>query len=32
MDNGMLKMVYMNSNASGFGLATSSDGLNMDQR
>ena len=28
MDNGTLKMVYMNSNASGFGLATSSDGLN----
>lgn len=26
--NGSLKMVYMNSNASGFGLATSSDGLN----
>ena len=28
MDNGTLKMVYMNSNASGFGFATSSDGLN----
>jgi predicted GH43/DUF377 family glycosyl hydrolase len=26
--NGSLKMVYMNSTASGFGLATSSDGLN----
>jgi predicted GH43/DUF377 family glycosyl hydrolase len=28
MDNGTLKMVYMNSNASGFGFATSTDGLN----
>ncbi|MDP2364054.1 MAG: hypothetical protein Q8M94_09825, partial [Ignavibacteria bacterium] len=28
MDNGTLKMVYMNSNASGFGIATSTDGLN----
>jgi predicted GH43/DUF377 family glycosyl hydrolase len=27
-DNGTLKMVYMNSNASGFGFATSTDGLN----
>jgi predicted GH43/DUF377 family glycosyl hydrolase len=26
--NGSLKMAYMNSNASGFGIATSSDGLN----
>ena len=28
MDNGTLKMVYMNSNASGFGMATSTNGLN----
>jgi len=28
MDNGTLKMVFMNSNSSGFGFATSSDGLN----
>lgn len=27
-DNGILKMVYMNSTGSGFGIATSSDGLN----
>ena len=27
-DNGTLKMVYMNSDASGFGFATSTDGLN----
>ncbi len=27
-DNGVMKMVYMNSNGSGFGLATSSDGFN----
>lgn len=28
LDNGSLKMVFMNSTATGFGLATSSDGLN----
>ena len=27
-DNGILRMVFMNSSASGFGIATSSDGLN----
>ena len=27
-DNGNFKMVYMNSNASGFGFASSSDGFN----
>lgn len=28
IENGILKMVFMNSTASGFGIATSSDGLN----